>query len=167
MDGRDDSIRPFLRGQTMLQGERAIFTNMCMIRDGAGRVLVQDRTDCTWPGVTFPGGHVEPGEAFFDAVVREVREETGLTVEGPVLCGVKQFQTDDGARYVVLLYRAVRFTGELKSSQEGEVFWVEPENLKNYRLAGGFDQMLRAFYDDSLSEMWYDPQKEQWRLIFV
>lgn len=149
----------------MPRDERAIFTNMCMVCDSAGRVLVQDRTDCNWPGVVFPGGHVEPGEAFFDAVVREVREETGLTVQDPVLCGVKQFQTDDGARYVVLLYKATRFTGELTSSEEGEVFWVNPQDLRTCRLARGFDQMLRVFADDTAGEIWYDPQKEQWRLI--
>lgn len=103
----------------MDRSERAIFTNMCMVCDGEGRVLVQDRQSPDWPGVTFPGGHVEPGESFTQSVIREVREETGLTVEHPRLCGIKQFQTEQGARYVVLLYRADRFSGTLTSSDEG------------------------------------------------
>ena len=45
----------------MSRSEAAIFTNMCMISDGNGNVLVQDRRDPDWPGITFPGGHVEPG----------------------------------------------------------------------------------------------------------
>lgn len=106
----------------MDRSERAIFTNMCMVCDGEGRVLVQDRQSPDWPGVTFPGGHVEPGESFTQSVIREVREETGLTVEHPRLCGIKQFQTEQGERYVVLLYRADRFSGTLTSSDEGEVF---------------------------------------------
>ena len=108
----------------MSRSESAIFTNLCMVSDGNGNVLVQDRKNPDWPGVTFPGGHVEPEEAFTDSVIREVFEETGLTIEAPRLCGVKQFRTDDHERYVVFLYRADRFTGELRSSDEGET-WSE------------------------------------------
>ena len=62
---------------------------MCMIYDDAGNVLVQDRLNPNWPGITFPGGHVEVGEPFTDAVIREVREETGLTVSKLQMCGIK------------------------------------------------------------------------------
>ena len=55
--------------------ERVVFTNMCMICDGR-RVVVIDRKKQDWPGVTFPGGHVEPEESFTDAVIREVQEGT-------------------------------------------------------------------------------------------
>ena len=48
----------------MSRSEQAIFTNMCMVYDGAGNILVQDRLDPNWPGIIFPGGHVEPGESF-------------------------------------------------------------------------------------------------------
>ena len=82
----------------MDRSERAVFTNMCMISDGRGNVLVQDRRADDWPGITFPGGHVEPGESFSQSVIREVREETGLTIEHPRLVGIKQFQTESDAR---------------------------------------------------------------------
>lgn len=42
----------------MSKSDKAIFTNMCMIYDDNGRVLVQDRLNPNWPGITFPGGHV-------------------------------------------------------------------------------------------------------------
>ena len=103
----------------MARIEKAVFTNMCMISDGHGNILVQDRKNPNWPGITFPGGHVEYTECFVDSVIREVKEETGLTIENPVLCGIKQFQTRDDARYVVLFYKTNRFSGELKSSNEG------------------------------------------------
>ncbi|WP_217958420.1 NUDIX domain-containing protein [Acutalibacter muris] len=54
---------------------QAELTNMCMICDGS-KVLVQDRIAPKWSGITFPGGHIEPGESFADAVIREVWEET-------------------------------------------------------------------------------------------
>ena len=80
--------------------EKTVLTNMCMVTDGAGNVLVQDRADKNWPGIVFPGGHVEPGEPFTAAVIREVYEETGVTVENPRLCGVKQFPLEIGRAHV-------------------------------------------------------------------
>ena len=139
----------------MSRSEPAIFTNMCRISDGRGNVLVQDRRNPDWPGVTFPGGHVEPGEAFTDSVVREVFEETGLTIEDPILCGTKQFQTHQNERYVVFLYKASRFHGELQSSDEGQVFWVPREKLPEYPLVPDFLDMVRVFETDTLNEFFY------------
>ena len=106
----------------MARSEQAIFTNLCMVYDDAGNILVQNRLDPDWPGICFPGGHIEPGESVVESVIREVWEETGLTIENPILCGTKQFQTRNNERYVVLFYKTNRFSGELKSSEEGEVF---------------------------------------------
>lgn len=79
--------------------ENVEFTNLCMVRDG-GRVLVMDRKKEDWPGITFPGGHVEVGESFTEAVIREVKEETGLRIASPQICGMKNWG-EDGIRYVV------------------------------------------------------------------
>ena len=145
----------------MAATEAAVFTNMCMVTDGKGNVLVQDRADKGWPGIVFPGGHVEPGEAFGASVVREVWEETGVRVENPVLCGVKQFTTGSGARYVVLLYKADRFSGEVRSSDEGEAFWLPREKLTEYRLADNFEEMLRVFETDEISELYWAKDAEE------
>lgn len=146
----------------MDRSERAIFTNMCMISDGRGNVLVQDRRADDWPGITFPGGHVEPGESFSQSVIREVREETGLTIEHPRLVGIKQFQTESDARYVVLLYRADRYSGTLTSSDEGEVFWVKRSELGRYKLPVDFEDLLKVFESDDLSEFYYSRNGEDW-----
>ena len=147
----------------MSRSEHAIFTNLCMVCDNAGNILVQDRRAQDWPGICFPGGHVEPGESFVESVIREVREETGLTVENPVLCGTKQFQTDSGERYVVLFYKTDRFSGELKSSDEGEVFWIPRDTLANYRLSLDFEDMVRIMEDDTLSEFYYYQEQGEWK----
>lgn len=138
----------------MARRETVVLTNMCMVYDGQGHILVEDRLDPDWPGVTFPGGHVEPGESFTQSVIREVWEETGLTIEAPRLCGVKQFPADDGTRYIVFLYKTDRFSGQLRSSDEGAVFWIKRSELGQYRLPVSFDQMIQVFEDDSLSEQY-------------
>ena len=138
----------------MARSETVVLTNMCMIYDGQGNILVQDRLDPDWPGVTFPGGHVEPGESFTRAVIREVWEETGLTIEAPVLCGLKQFPEDDGTRYIVMLYKTDKFSGELCSSDEGKVFWIKRSELDQYQLPVNFDQMIRVFEDDRIGEQY-------------
>ena len=138
----------------MARRETVTLTNMGMIYDGEGNILVQDRLDPNWPGVTFPGGHVEPAESFTKVVIREVWEETGLTIEAPRLCGLKQFIEDDGTRYIVLLYKTNKFSGELRSSDEGRVFWIRRSELERYRLPVSFDQMIRVFEDDSIGEQY-------------
>lgn len=146
----------------MAKVEQAIFVNMCMITDG-DKVLVIDRQKPDWPGVTFPGGHVEKGEAFVDAVVREVYEETGLTIENPVLCGTKQFQEDEDTRYVVFFYKANRFSGELKSSNEGEVFWINRKDLTRYPLSMDMEAMVQVMESESLSEFYYYMDNGSWK----
>ena len=146
----------------MARMEQAIFCNMCMIRDGE-KVLVLDQKKPDWPGITFPGGHVEKEESFVDAIIREVYEETGLTISSPLLCGTKQFQTDEGARYVVFFYEASQFSGQLKSSSEGEVFWIDRKDLANYPLAPDMLAMVEVMESPQLSEFYYYKENGNWK----
>jgi len=149
----------------MGRSEAAVFTNMCMIENEQGQILVQDRQNKNWAGITFPGGHIERGESFHDAVVREIEEETGLHIQYPMLCGTKQFQTNQDERYVVLLYKTTSFSGELKSSDEGEVFWIEKAALGDYPLAPDFLEMYKVFVDEKISEFYYEQHGEKKEVI--
>ena len=148
----------------MAKAEKADFTNMCMIYDDQGNILVQDRKNPNWPGITFPGGHVEYGESFGDSVIREVKEETGLDIENPILCGVKQFQTNDDTRFVVLFYKTNKFSGTLRASDEGDVFWIPRNTLQDYKLAHEFEAMLKVFETEDLSEFYYYKEDGNWKL---
>lgn len=146
----------------MSRMENCILTNMCMICDG-NKILVQDRKNPNWPGITFPGGHVESKESFVESVIREVKEETNLDIEQVRLCGVKQWTSKNGEyRYLVFFFRADSFSGTLKSSDEGEVFWIEKEHLHNYQLADGFAGMYEVFEQEELSENYYWFDNNEW-----
>lgn len=139
----------------MDRSEKAIFTNMCMVYDDCGNVLVQDRLDEEWGGLTFPGGHVEKEESFSDAVIREVFEETGLRIESPQLCGVKQWHEEGDIRFVVLCYKTNRFQGSLVSSGEGKVSWMKLEDMTRTKMASGMEYMVKLFVDDEINEHYF------------
>lgn len=125
-------------------------TNMVMIENPEnGMVLVQKRVKY-WTGVTFPGGHIEKGESFTDSAVREVKEETGLDIKNPKLCGTVHWcNKDTDARYIVFLYKTTEFSGELvDKTEEGEVFWINKEDFDNFQLSPNFDTYLKIFLSD-------------------
>lgn len=148
-----------------MRAEVVTLTNMCMIYDDKGNVLVQDKVDETWGGLTFPGGHIEKGESFVDSVIREVYEETGLTIEKPRICGTKDWEREDGSRYLVVFYKTNRFHGDLKSSEEGEVKWLSLEEMKRGNLADGMADMLRVFLEDDINEFHYVKENGEWNYV--
>ena len=56
-------------------------TNMCMIYDDQGNVLVEEKVGKDYKGIVFPGGHIENGEPIVDSVIREIYEETGYVMD--------------------------------------------------------------------------------------
>lgn len=146
----------------MSKSEKAIFTNMVMVYDEKGNVLVQDRVSSNWAGITFPGGHVEKGESFTDAAIREVFEETGLTVSKLQLCGIQDFFLEDGTRYCVYFYRTNCFSGELRSSAEGEIFWTPRSSLADMKLSNGMESILKLYDEDTISEQFFYKEKDKY-----
>ena len=143
--------------------EHVELTVLCMLSRG-DEILLQNRTKQDWRGYAFPGGHVEPGESIVDAVIREMREETGLTVLSPRLCGVKQFPID-GGRYLVFLFRSDRYTGFLCSSEEGEMSWIKRSDLPALATVDDFSDLLSVFDREDLNEFQYVIDNGSWNVV--
>lgn len=136
-------------------------TNLIMIEDESGeKVVVERRTKKDWPGCTFPGGHVERGESFVDSAKREALEETGLEITDIRLCGLKQWT--DARRYIVICFAARACGGELRASDEGDVFWCRKSELASLDLADGFDWTMDLCLGDAVEEFHY-PDGDEWK----
>jgi 8-oxo-dGTP diphosphatase len=143
--------------------ERVELTVLCLVEDG-NRILLQNRVKKDWQGYTLPGGHVERDESFVDAVIREMKEETGLDIKNPKLVGVKQFPIKYG-RYVVFLYKTNEFEGELQSSNEGKMEWVEYDILKDINTVDDFEDLLKVINSNNLSEFQYVVKDDIWEVV--
>ena len=118
------------------------------------KLLLQKRLKKDWPGYIFPGGHIEPGESIVKSVIREMKEETGLTIRHP----------KEGGRYIVFLFKTDEFEGELRGSEEGPVEWVSREELDSYELVEDFYELLNVMEDDTLTEFQYLVEGDDWKI---
>ena len=143
--------------------ERVTLTNLCMIVNGT-QILVQDKVGGDAGGIILPGGHVEKHEPVVDSVIREMKEETGLDIRNPRLCGIKEWINEDGSRYVVFLFRAEEFSGELVSSEEGRVFWMEKEDVLKSRWIWHMDCLMKIIADGEYTELYLD-SADDWKPV--
>ncbi|MDR0947220.1 MAG: 8-oxo-dGTP diphosphatase [Ruminococcus sp.] len=132
-------------------------TTMVMVQDPTtGKVLVQERVK-SWKGYAFPGGHIEDDESLYDCAVREVFEETGLSVRNLKSCGlVHWFNNKTGDRMIIFLYKTIEFEGDIISNDEGKNFWMDLAELRaalnNGQQTNSFYIYQPLFFDDKYSE---------------
>lgn len=131
-------------------------TNMCMISDRSGRVLVQHRLPKPanpWCGLTFPGGHVESGENITESVIREVKEETGLMISNVHSCGfVQWYNPKKKSQYIVFLFKTGNYCGNLRASAEGKMEWMTLDDMRKGDLAPNMGKYLMVFCDERNSQ---------------
>lgn len=93
-----------------------------------------------------------------------MKEETGLTVFHPKLCGVKQFPIEEG-RYIVFLFTADNFEGEVVSSDEGSMHWINKDELIKEGLVSNFTELLQVMLDKKLTEFQYVATDDNWKVV--
>ena len=143
-----------------MKREMCELTVLCLVRRG-NEILLQNRVKDDWKGYALPGGHVETGESIVDACIREMKEETGLTVSKLKLCGIKQFPVDKG-RYIVFLFKTDSFEGQLCSSEEGGMEWVRVDELDAYATVSDLKELLEVMLWEDLNEFQYIVQGDDW-----
>ncbi|MGI6644414.1 MAG: 8-oxo-dGTP diphosphatase [Bacilli bacterium] len=122
---------------------KKIYTNMCMIYKENGEILVEERIKSDWPGLTFPGGHINDGEDLIEATKREVFEETNLIIDNvEYVDEIVWINEKKKTCEIALLYRTNTYEGELKSSEEGPVFFIHYSDYKKYPLSTDFERVL-------------------------
>ena len=135
--------KEFIKKDKSHSQKKIKLTIMCMVYKDDGYFLVENRLKKDWPGLTFPGGHVEDGEMIEDAVYREMKEETGLELLDIEPRGYIEWnEFGDDVRHLAMLFKSNKFKGEIKSSKEGEIFFIKEEDLPKYLLSNDFEKIL-------------------------
>lgn len=146
----------------MNRTEPVELTVLCLIEKG-DEILLQNRVKEDWKGYTLPGGHVELGESFVDAAIREVKEEAGIEIKNPRIVGIKQFPGAEG-RYIVILFKATKWTGVVSASNEGEMEWVRYDQISNKETVADFEELLSVFNNPKFSEFQYLIEESDWKV---
>ncbi len=106
----------------------------------------QDINAGKWIGV---GGKIEAGETPEEALLREVREETGLTLTAYRFRGVVEFRSNIAQPESMYLFTATQWDGTLTACDEGELRWIAKQELHRYPLWEGDALFLEKLGEDS------------------
>ena len=146
----------FIEGEKVARETQAIISNLCLIEDEKGRVAMQYREPGrAWAGWAFPGGHIEKGESIHQSVLREIEEETGLKLLDARMVAIKDWEDQDGTRIMVFCYKATQFEGQLQSSDEGKVCWIDKAKIPDMDLAYDMEFSYQIMEDPNLFEFYY------------
>ena len=127
-------------------------TTLCYIRRGGDTLLLHrvkkenDENRDKWVGI---GGKFEEGESPEDCLLREVREETGLTLDAWRYRGIVTFVSDEWGTEYMHLFTSDAFHGEVKDCDEGVLEWLPWERLPQLPIWEGDRIFLRLIDEDA------------------
>ncbi len=126
---------------------------LCYVVDGDKTLMLyrnkkeNDYHEGKWNGL---GGKFEAGESPEDCAVREIYEESGLTVNNPTLKGFITFPMFDGVDdWYVFLFVCKEFEGKLIESNEGELKWIPNDKLLDLNLWPGDRVFIPWLFDEN------------------
>lgn len=106
-----------------------------IIENEEGKILVGKRKGSHAPFYSIPGGHLENGETFEEAAIKEVFEETALEIYHPKLIGISnnlETYQSEGKHYVSINFYTNNYSGVVVNKEEEKCkawFWVDPDHL--------------------------------------
>jgi 8-oxo-dGTP diphosphatase len=106
-----------------------------IIPNNQGKILIEKRIGSHAPKYSIPGGHLEPGETFEQAAIREAKEENDLTLKSPAVIAVtNNLETfrSEGLHYISVIVLASTFEGEPKIMEPkkcADLFWCDPKDV--------------------------------------
>ena len=127
-------------------------TSLCYMERGGSYLMLHrvkktvDENKDKWIGI---GGKFEEGESPEDCVLREVREETGLTLRSWRYRGIVTFVSDEWGTEYMHLFTSDDFTGTLRECDEGVLEWVPKDRLGELNLWQGDAIFLRLIEQDA------------------
>lgn len=133
------------------EGDIMKMTTLCYIENDNKYLMlhrVSKKNDINkdkWIGV---GGHFEEGESPEDCLLREVKEETGLTLTSYKFRGIVTFLADNYETEFMCLYTATGFEGEIIDCDEGKLEWIDKDKLFNLYLWQGDKIFLKLLSDN-------------------
>ena len=104
-----------------------------------------DENHDKWVGI---GGKFEPGESPEDCAVREVREETGLSMKSWAYRGIVTFVSDEWGTEYMHLFHSADFEGSVKDCDEGDLEWIDRQALLSLPIWEGDKIFLRLLDED-------------------
>ncbi|MBQ3253096.1 MAG: 8-oxo-dGTP diphosphatase [Acholeplasmatales bacterium] len=136
-------------------------TVLCYIEDNNKYLMLhrtkknQDLNEGKWLGI---GGHIEANETPDEALIREVLEETGLTLLNYTFNGIVEF-INDNYKEIMYLYTSNSFEGLISECNEGELSWIDKDKILSLNLWDGDKIFLKKLFNNETNfylRLYYD-----------
>lgn len=139
----------------MAEGSNITLMTMCLVVQEGKVLLIERPPEKGFPGFIGAGGKVDYPESIAEGAIREVKEETGLTVTKLIYKGLDEFtDLSDNLRYMVFNYVAVEFEGELlEDPPEGKLKWVPIEEALALPMQDWFRERFPLFFGEGTFEV--------------